>query len=95
MFVWCSLATARLALEAAQVPWVDPGVGGQDLDGDVPAQGELLRLVDDAHAAPANLTQDLVIPQLPQRRRGGRGLGLTLLTWRFRRLGLFHQHQGG
>ena len=60
----------RLALEAAQLPRVEQGVAGQHLDGHVPAQGELLRLVDDPHAAAAHLPQDLVIPQLPQRRRG-------------------------
>jgi hypothetical protein len=42
----------RLTLEAAQLPRVEQSVGRQHLDGHVPAEGALLRLVDDAHAAP-------------------------------------------
>jgi hypothetical protein len=35
----------------------------------VAAEGKLLGRVDDAHAAPAHLAQDLVAPQLLQRQR--------------------------
>src|SRR5262249_39272867 len=35
----------------------------QHLQGDVPAQGDLLGLIDDAHAAPADLAQDAVVAQ--------------------------------
>jgi len=51
---------ARLALEAAQVPRIEQGVGGQHLDGHEPAQRQLLGLVDDAHAAAAEDGLDLV-----------------------------------
>jgi hypothetical protein len=87
---------SRFALEAAQVARVEQGVRGQHLDGDVPAKGELLSLVDDAHAAATHLPQDLVVPQLLHGRRGGRACGLSVLTRRVvRGLGLFHQHQRG
>jgi len=96
MLVWCNFAADRASRwKRLQLPWVEQGVGGQHLDGDVPAQRELLRLVDDTHAATTHLTQDLVIPQLLQRRRG-RGPGQTLLTGGIvGGLGLFHEHQGG
>ena len=41
----------------------------QHLQGDVPAQRVLLGLVDDAHAAAADLAEDAVVAQLPQRRQ--------------------------
>jgi hypothetical protein len=62
----------RFPPEAAQLPRVQQRVGRQDLDGHVPAQGELVRLVHHAHAAPAHLAQDPVIQQLAQGRPGGR-----------------------
>jgi hypothetical protein len=83
----------RLALEPPQVPGVEQGVGGQHLDGDVPAQGQLLRLVDDPHAAPAHLPEDLVVPQLPQRRRGGVRPPVTQRV--VPGLGPFHEGQRG
>jgi hypothetical protein len=86
---------ARLTLETAQVPQIEQGVGRQHLDGHVPAQRKLLRLVDDAHAAAAHLTQNLIIAQVPQRRRGGRSLRRTRLARRLvAGLGLFHEEQG-
>ena len=92
MLVWCSFAAARASrLEAAQVLRVVQAVGGQHLDGHVPAQRQLLGLVDDPHAAPAHLAQDLVIPELLQGCGCIPGLGLTSLTRAVvRDLGLLH-----
>jgi hypothetical protein len=65
----------RLALEAAQLPGVEQGVGRQHLEGDVPAQRDQFSLVDDPHAPAADLAQDLVIPELAlgHRRRSSNG----------------------
>jgi hypothetical protein len=46
----------------------------------VPAQRQLLRLVDDPHATAADLAQDLVVPQLTQVRNGGRGCRVSCLA---------------
>jgi len=86
----------RLAMETPQVPRIEQGMRGQHLDGHMPAQRQLLRLVDDAHPTSAHLTQDLVVPHLLHRHRGGRGCGLTPLTRSVvGGLGLLHQHEGG
>ena len=71
MFGCCSRATASASLrKRAQL--VRPGVAaGQDhLQGHDPVQLQVPRLVDDAHAAPAQLAQDLVAGD---GRRAGRG----------------------
>src|SRR5262249_24907728 len=60
----------RLAVKALQVRRAGQARLGQDLEGDVPAERLLHRLVDDAHAAPADLPQDAVVAQLPG--HGGR-----------------------
>ena len=46
----------RLALEAQLGLGIEKHVFGQHLQGYVAAEGDLLGLVDDAHAAPANLS---------------------------------------
>ncbi len=61
----------RLAAEALQAGRVAGDGQGQHLESDASSQGLLLGLVDDAHAAPADLAQDAVIPQALQRRPRG------------------------
>ena len=56
---------AGLVVEALQVARVHGGGEGQHLEGDAPAQADLLGLVDHPHAAAAHLPQNLVVPQLP------------------------------
>ncbi len=60
-----------LAAEAGQVRRVQQRRGRQHLEGDVPAERFLLRLVNDAHAAPAHLTQDAIVAQALQVGEGG------------------------
>ncbi len=67
---------AGLALEALQLRPADQAVVRQHLECDMPAERLLHRLVDDAHAAAADLAQDAVLPQLARDwdavpRRGG------------------------
>ena len=45
-------------------------MGRQKLEGDPAAERELLGLVDDAHAAPADLAEDAVVAQLVRDRFG-------------------------
>jgi hypothetical protein len=70
----------RLAAEALQVPRGEQGVAGQHLQGDVPAQRLLHRLVDHAHAAAAHLAQEAVVaqgcPERGARVQGGRPIGV-------------------
>ena len=54
----------RLALKADLRRGVARARPGQHLEGDAPAQGLLLGLVDDAHAAAADLAQDAVVADL-------------------------------
>jgi hypothetical protein len=63
---------ARLEQEAAEVGRVGQALPGQDLQRHVPAQRDLLGLVDHAHPTPADLADDPVVPQLSE----GRGPGL-------------------
>jgi hypothetical protein len=68
----------RLLPEALQVRRAQQAVKRQHLEGDVPAQRLLHRLVDHPHAAPAHLAQDAVLAQLPRRGavgRAGRDVG--------------------
>jgi hypothetical protein len=58
----------RLVLEALQVPRVHGRRERQHLQGHPPPQGELLRLVDHAHAAAAHLADDAEIAQGLRRR---------------------------
>ncbi len=53
----------RLVLEALQLPGVERRGERQDLQGDPPGQRDLLGLVDDPHAAAADLADDPVVPQ--------------------------------
>jgi hypothetical protein len=55
-----------LALEADLCRVVARTGRGQHLESDAPAEGLLLGLVDDAHAAPADLAQDAVVAHLLQ-----------------------------
>ena len=58
MLVWCSLAARPgLALEPPALLGVAEQLRRQDLQGDVPAQRDLLGLVDDPHAAAADLAE--------------------------------------
>ena len=52
---------ARLALEALEGGRVGGELGGQELERDVPAELRVLGLVDDAHAAAAELRDDPVV----------------------------------
>ena len=83
MLVWCSRAAARASRwnRSSSFGSRSP-CGAQDLQGHAAAQRLLLGLVDDAHAAPADLADDPVVPQLLQRRGGAAGLlgGVTRLA---------------
>ena len=94
MFVWCSPA-AVWASRRKRSRWLGPSAGAdrQHLEGDPLAQRQVDGLVDDAHAAAADLALDaIVVEELtggergrqdvagPVRQRGGRAidrLGLT------------------
>ena len=54
----------RLDLEPLEMPRVERRGAGQDLQGDPPAQRDLHRLVDDAHAAPAHLADQPEVTQV-------------------------------
>ena len=53
-----------LAAEALQAAGVEQSMPGQHLDGHAPVQGDLLGLVDDAHAAAAQLPENLELTQM-------------------------------
>ena len=62
-----------LVLEAGDLPAVEDRGERQDLQGDASRQRNLLRLVDDAHAAAADLPPQAKVAKPPGfRRRGGR-----------------------
>src|SRR5262249_17293587 len=63
----------RLAVEPEQVPGIPQAVPRQDLQGHAAAQRLLFGLVHHAHAAPAHLPHDSVVPQ-PLRRAATPGL---------------------
>ena len=63
----------RLPLEPQHLLGVGQGRIGQDLQRHAPAERLLLGLVDDAHAAPADLAEDPVVAQPLQPRRGVNG----------------------
>ncbi len=65
---------AGLPLEPLLGPGVHQELTGQDLQRDVAAERDLLGLVDDAHAAAADLADDPVIAQ-PLQRGSGPGAG--------------------
>ena len=54
-----------LVFEAGDLPAVEDCRERQDLQGHAPAQRDLLGLVDDAHAAPADFPQQTKIAQPP------------------------------
>ena len=55
-------------LEALQLLGIQRCSEGQDFQGHAAAQGDLLRFIDDAHAAAAHLAQQAKIAELTQRR---------------------------
>src|SRR5262249_40418662 len=61
----------RLPLKALQRRWAPGGGPRYHLEGDAAAEGDLLRLVDHAHAAAAHLAEDAIVAQLPQRQALG------------------------
>jgi hypothetical protein len=65
----------RLVAEAGQFGWAGAGSGQDHLQGDQALQGPLPRLVDHAHAAPAQLGQDLIAGYGWERRGAGQGRG--------------------
>ena len=65
----------RLAAEALQLLGVQQRLLGQHLDGDVPVERLLERLVDNAHAAAADLADDAEIAQPFQSHSAERGAG--------------------
>src|SRR5262249_52123876 len=84
----------RLAFKARQPLVVEQGVRRQHLESNVPSQRYLLRLVDNPHAATADLAQDAVIAQSLQL--------LPVAAWRWMIAGglvtggleLLERHQG-
>jgi hypothetical protein len=83
----------RLAFKALLGAGVEQQVPGQDLEGDVSAQGDLLGLVDDAHAALADFAEDAKVAELLQgkgRRHGLWPRGLLVVV-----LDLLDLDQGG
>ena len=71
MLVWCSRAAARASRwNRSTCCAVGQGRIGQDLERDASAERLLLGLVDDAHAAPADLAEDAVVAEPLQPRRG-------------------------
>ena len=81
MLVWCSRAGgAGLAAEPLQDHPVAGDLPRQDLERDPAAQRDLLGLVDDAHAAPADLAEDPVVADLPEGRIAARESPISLLV---------------
>ena len=84
---------AELLLEAIQCRRVEALHG---LERDDLVAAAVAGAVDHPHAAATDLAQDPVVPQMRERRRGGRALGPTPLTRDVvRGFALFHQGQGG
>ena len=81
-----------LTLEALLGTGIDQELAGQDLQRDMASEGDLLGLVYDPHPAAADLADDPVIAQPPQRgqRAGGRRLGHLLPIF----LDLLQVHHG-
>ena len=75
MFGWCEVrGGVGFVLEALQLPRVEHGGERQHLERDAAAERNLLGLVDDAHAAAADLAEDAEVaedphPTLSQRER--------------------------
>ena len=70
--MWCNRAAA-LASRWNRINWIDPNcrLSGQDLQGHVTAEALLHGLVDDPHAAPADLAEDPIVAQSLGRGPGG------------------------
>ena len=65
----------RLALEPLAGLLVPAARPGHHLEGHAAAEGRLLRLVDDAHAAPADLAEQAVLAQEARRLDRGEAEG--------------------
>ena len=57
-----SCGRPRLATEPLEPERVEQGLGRQELEGDVPAEGFLHRLVDGPHATAADQPEDAILP---------------------------------
>ena len=69
MLVWCSLAADFASRSNRRLAWASSSMFlGSTLRRHVTAQRDLLGLVDDAHAALADLAEDAEIAKLPQSR---------------------------
>src|SRR5262249_22315375 len=77
----------RLELEALQLPGVECGTKRQDLQRHAAAKGNLLGLIHDAHAAPADLAKDAEIAEATRR------WAEILRLIRGDRVGLFLAHE--
>ncbi len=97
---------AGLAVEARQLRLVSVGAGENHLERDQAVEGQLPRLVDDAHAAAADLFEDRVAGNDGQRQwrvglaarrlvqRGRCGTGGLVRLFSFGRLGRAHDRPG-
>jgi hypothetical protein len=74
MLVWCSRAAARLAAKPLRSHPVAAHALRQDLERHPASQRDLLGFVHDPHSAPADLTEDLIVADLCERRAPGPGI---------------------
>ena len=98
MWVWCSRGRgAGLAPEPLQPGRVAEVMERERLQGHVPAQRFLDRLVDDPHAARSDAAEQEVVAQALRASAAPRrsGLGLRPVAWPPPRAELFHDEQGG
>ncbi len=94
MLVWCNRAAARrLAAEPLLDHPIARHLPRQDLQRHGAAQRDLLGLVHHPHPAPADLTEDPVVTDLPQRWNRGPGILGLLLLGRPDAVGLLHLDQ--
>src|SRR6516225_10154581 len=77
----------RFIAKAMKLTRIDSAGKRQNLEGDVPAQGYLLRLIHNSHAAAADLTQQSIIAELTQL---GDYRAVTVDAGSFGRSGLLH-----
>jgi hypothetical protein len=84
----------RFIAKALKLTRIDSAGKRQNLEGDAPAQRNLLRLIHDSHAAAADLTQQSIIAELTQLLVPKLSLGTSSLTvdaGSFGRSGLLHR----
>ena len=83
MLGWWSRATASASIRnRAEVARAGVAAAADHLQGDQAVQAALPGLVDDAHAAPAELAEDLVAGQFRQRDYGRRNVVIARLPGR-------------